>query len=159
MKKSLMRVLLAAVLVIAFSMPAAAADWFDSYFWNGLFKGSVTVQGQVKQFKRDVTVSAMSKSVEEKDSGQIFSNYGATGQVTFDLPAAVEGLTYTFVVSTEQSLKIKPASSASRIMGLTDANGNSITSSTVGNTITITATQPSEWFVEKYYGTGWSDTN
>lgn len=158
MKKKLMTCLLVVFLVLLFAMPSPAA-WFDADFWNGIFHGNLTIQGQVKQFKRDVVVKASSYSAKATDSGKIFSNYGATGQVIIDLPAAEEGLTYTFVVSTNSSMKIRPASAASRIMGLTDANNNSITSSTVGNTITVIATQTSEWFVEKYYGTGWSDTN
>ncbi len=154
MKKKVSRFSLMALLVVFVATNIHAAEWDnDGEFTHGLFKHDLYISGPLKQFKRDVTVAATSRNIETKDSGQIFSNHGAIGEVTYDLPEAVEGLSYTFFVSANQTIKIRPASAASRIMGLTSTNGKSVTSSTVGDTITILATQPSEWEISSSYGT------
>lgn len=49
-----------------------------------------------------VTVTAVS-------SGSTYTNDGAGGTVTFNLPTAVAGLKYTFIVATAQTLSVKAA--------------------------------------------------
>ncbi|MCP4597043.1 hypothetical protein [Neptuniibacter sp.] len=89
------------------------------------------------------------------ESGSTHSNQGAGGAIIFNLPEAstCRGAEFTFVVLTAEFLNINP-DDADRIYGLTNANGDSIQSAGLGNSITLRAVTDSYWVV-----TGSSNTN
>jgi hypothetical protein len=104
-----------------------------------------------------VVSSGATVAVTAAQTGTIFFNDQAT---EFDLPADPTGLEFTFCVDNASNLVIDP-NGTDRIWGATNANGDSLTSSTVGDTITLVGTDASTWFVKSAYpaSTDWPDTN
>lgn len=87
------------------------------------------------------------------ESGSVVKNLLTTTTVT--LPAVAEGLEFFFIVGSD-SLAINPYST-NRILGLTNANGDSITNATTGGGIHLIS-DGSYWYSVGSYGT-WSDAN
>jgi hypothetical protein len=80
------------------------------------------------------------------DSGTVFHNTGATGEVDFSLPAASVGLTYTFIVQTAQLLKVIGSGSSTIAIGSSiSATGGNIGSSTPYSAIRLIAISSTEW--------------
>jgi hypothetical protein len=108
--------------------------------------------------RHDTVVSAgATVAVTAAESGTVFFNDQAT---EFDLPADPTGLEFTFCVDNASNLVIDP-NGTDRIWGATDANGDSLTSSTVGDCVTLVGTDADTWFVKSAYpaATDWPDTN
>lgn len=173
--KKLFRVACVLLVLLAFALPAMSAQevspyrnhtgyvgnsshiwqygYFDKLVGNGT---NATING----FRKVVTAKSASYSVTAPDCGKVFSNYGATGYVTFDLPSvtSLSGCEFTFLVSAASSVIVNPGGT-DYIRGLTNAAGDSISNSgTVGNAITI-VTDGVYWYSN---GTGygnWADTN
>lgn len=97
-----------------------------------------------------------SVNIEIADSGKVYYNSEAG---TFNLPAVGEGLKYTFVVAHASVLTIEP-DGTDRILILTDTNGDSITSSTPGDTVTLVGIG-SIWYTVGVFpaSTDWADGN
>lgn len=89
----------------------------------------------------------------------LFSNRGASGAVTIDLPDCREGVEYMFVLEAAQNFDINPHSS-DRILGLTNADGDAIRANAIGDTVHLmcVATQPRDLVVIGINGT-WTDVN
>lgn len=104
-----------------------------------------------------VVSSGGTVAVAATASGTVYFNDQAA---EFDLPADPTGLEFTFCVDNASNLVIDP-NGTDRIWGATNANGDSLTSSTVGDTITLIGTDASTWFVKSAYpaSTDWADTN
>lgn len=98
------------------------------------------------------------ETVVPSDSGKVFSTTIGTGDVTFTLPGAVAGLTFTF---------IDASATAADDVWITTATGDSINSGTAGEsyvsitdsipqTVTIVAINDGSWEVTSSVGT-WSN--
>ena len=94
-------------------------------------------------------------NIEIADSGKVYYNSEAC---QFNLPAAAAGLKYTFVVAHASQITIEP-DGTDRILILTDTNGDKITSSTQGDTVTLIATGAGFWWVQSIFptNTDWAD--
>lgn len=127
--------------------------YFDKLVGNGT---NATING----FRKVVTAKTASYSVTAADCGKVFSNYGTTSYITFDLPSvtSLSGCEFTFLVASASSMIVAPRGT-DYIRGLTNAAGDSISNGgTVGNAITI-ITDGVNWFSNGTgYGT-WSDDN
>lgn len=88
--------------------------------------------------------------------GGIFYNTAAT-QIDLPVAATSLGCSYTFVTSVAFNFDINPNGTDS-IEALTNAAGDAIRNATVGNSVTLTATDVGKWITTSIYGT-WSDIN
>lgn len=81
------------------------------------------------------------------DSGKVFNNQGAAGEVDFTLPTGAAGYRYSFCTVTAQVLKIIATNSATINNGatVTAANGNA-TNSVAGSCIEIQAIDATHWY-------------
>lgn len=82
------------------------------------------------------------------DSGKIFTNVGASGEVDFTLPTNSLGLAYTFVVGTAQTVKIIANTGSTISMGtFTSATSGNVTSNSTFSSITIASISSTNWVV------------
>jgi|GEM_PF-3465808 len=93
-------------------------------------------------------------NIEIADSGKTYYNSEAC---TFNLPACANGLVYTFVVAHASQITVHP-DGTDRILILTDTNGDKITSSTPGDTVTLRGIG-AIWYTEGVFPayTDWAD--
>lgn len=90
------------------------------------------------------------------DSGRTFTNTGASGAVTFSLPAAVAGLRYRFRVGVAQQLRIDPNGSETISLpstGAPSAGGAYIVADAVGESVDIQCVEAGSWTVFGFTGT------
>jgi len=96
--------------------------------------------------------SATPLALSADDSGTVYTNSGAAGIVTFNLPSAAAGITYTFAAS--EALRIDvAASSGDQIVHSGQAADDSIRSgSAAGDSITLVALDATSWVVTAAMG-------
>jgi hypothetical protein len=131
----------------------------DTLYTEGLAEidGSLYVDGaqivgdgatEIVGVRNDTVVSSgATHAVTAAMSRTVFFNDQAA---EFDLPADPTGMVFTFVVDNASNLTIDP-NGTDRIWGATDANGDYLRSSTVGDTITLVGTDADSWFVQSAY--------
>jgi len=79
-------------------------------------------------------------------SGKTFTNYGADSIVTYDLPTpTTTGLIFTFVVQDTDGIYIEPG--AASIYYNSMSAGDRLTSTTLGDTVTLRSIDASNWGV------------
>lgn len=85
-------------------------------------------------------------TVSVAQSGTVFANTGASGLVTYNLPAAATGLTYAFCVLDANGSRVVAAGSDVIYIGssVTTAGGN-IQSTTVGSAVLLVAVGATNW--------------
>jgi hypothetical protein len=81
------------------------------------------------------------------DNGKIFTNEGASGAITFALPAATVGQFFDFVVKATQELRIDPngTETISLPTGVQQAAGAYIVADAIGEFIRIACVKAGEW--------------
>jgi hypothetical protein len=85
-------------------------------------------------------------SVTAAQTGDVFTNEGAGAEVNHNLPTAVAGLIYTFVVQAAQNLRVTAAAGDTiRVAGSVSGAAGNIVNATVGGTVTILAINATEW--------------
>lgn len=84
-----------------------------------------------------------------EDLGAIFSNLGASGAVVLTLPSAKRGMMFHMMVEAAQSFSFKAAAADHFVTpaGVDTADAASITSSKIGNWITIICYTENEWVI------------
>lgn len=95
-------------------------------------------------------------TVTTGDSGRTFSTAGASGAVTFSMPAAVPGLRYRFRVGAAQELRIDPNGTETISLpstGVPGAAGKYLTADAAGETVVIECVVAGTWAVFGYTGT------
>jgi len=105
---------------------------------------------------RSVTTKTANYTVTANDSGTSFNTQGASGAVTFALPAATAGLWYRFHVGAAQELRIDPNGSEKIALpstGAPGAAGKYISADAAGESVSIVCIKTGEWWVESYIGT------
>ncbi len=90
-------------------------------------------------------------NISSEESGLTFTNDGASGSRTFNLPLIQTGLAYRFVVIVAQDLIVQ-AQNAQDIKGF-GFSGSSISSSALYSTLLIEAFNSSIWVVSESNGT------
>lgn len=96
-------------------------------------------------------------SLAATDTGALVHTSGATGPVTFTLPAASAGLAYCFYVAAAQPLSVDPAS-GDQIAALTDATGDRVSASSIGHAVCLAALDNTTWAAYALTGT-WADAD
>ncbi len=105
--------------------------------------------GSVQTKTADYTVTA-------GDNGRTFSTAGATGTVTFAMPAAVPGLKYRFRVGAAQALRIDPDGTETISLpstGVPGAAGKYLTADAAGESVDLECVVAGTWTVFGYTGT------
>lgn len=88
------------------------------------------------------------------DKDKVFTNTGAAGLVVFNLPAAVVGLRYTFYNQNANNISVDAAAGDTiRVGPLVTAAGAAITSTAIGDTVTLQAINSTEWIAIASIGT------
>ena len=86
-------------------------------------------------------------SILSEDSGKIFTNEGASGEIELTLPTAAAGLNYKFAVKNSNALKV-PVNSGDKII---DKDSNESDVGIIGNTkgdiVKVTAIDDTYWFI------------
>ena len=103
-----------------------------------------------------VSTKTSAYTVLEADSGRTFSTAGASGAVTFSMPAAVPGLRYRFRVGAAQELRIDPNGTETISLpstGVPGAAGKYLTADAAGETVAIECVVAGTWSVFGYTGT------
>lgn len=90
--------------------------------------------------------------------GQVYTNTGSAGSITFNLPAAVAGMHVTVIASAANAITINPDDS-DKILVLTNATGDATSSDgSQGACVTLVAVDTTNWMVVSQIGT-WADSN
>ena len=113
-------------------------------FVPGLFMGYLPFRGEVAK-TADYTLTA-------RDSGNLFTNTGASGAVTFTLPTIAPNLFFAFRVVADQTVTIASAGSNDNIVAYNDASADSVAFSTssqkVGGGVILHSNQAgTKWYV------------
>lgn len=90
------------------------------------------------------------------DNGKTFTNDGASGAITFALPAATVGQWYRFQVKAAQELRIDPSGTETIALpstGAQSAAGKYITANADGEAVEIECVKAGVWDVRSYIGT------
>jgi hypothetical protein len=97
--------------------------------------------------------------VRATDTGKTFTNAGASGAITFALPAATVGQRYRFVVKAAQALNIDPngTETISLPTGVQQAAGAFIGADAIGERISVECVKAGEWDTSEAVGT-WTAT-
>lgn len=124
---------------------------------NNLLIGynNVDIQGTLRN-DRFVSAHAASPVAvsSTNDKNKVFTNQGATGAVTFNLPSAAAGLSFTFIVQDADGIVINAAAGDTvRIDTLVTAPGGSVTSTVIGSSVTLVAINTTEWVAIAALGT------
>jgi len=88
------------------------------------------------------------------DVGKVFTNEGASGTVTFTLPAAAAGLHFYFVAQASQVITLTAASGDTIKVGFTtsSAGGSLSSSGTSDDWVRLIAINATEWVAIPYEG-------
>lgn len=107
------------------------------------------------QYKQVDVYSTTPVTLNQFSNGNhIITNEGATAQITFNLPSAVAGFTFTFVVQDSDGVKVVASTGDTiRVASSASASAGNITSSTVGDAITLVAINNTQWIATSYVGT------
>ena len=103
--------------------------------------------GRKRETLGSVQAKTASYTVTTNDIGRTFTNQGASGAITFSLPAATVGQTYRFVVKAAQELRIDPNGSETISLptGVQQAAGKYIGADAIGERISVECVKAGEW--------------
>ena len=141
--------------------PVQTVDWasFQREWWK--------VQGQIADLQNPqvtapnpatVSTNLASQILTAAQNGGIFTNQSASGGITFTLPTAAFGLSFSFYVLAAHSLTVMASGGAFIRSGasLSAANGTAA-AATVGNAITVACVGNNLWVAHPTTGT-WTIT-
>lgn len=116
--------------------------------------GNVTVHGQyigiVEAKTADYTIDVTA------DNGKTFTNTGASGTISIQLPAATVGQRYRFALGAAQQLRIEPSGSETISLpstGVAESAGDYIVADAIGETCEIQCCVAGTWNVFGFTGT------
>jgi hypothetical protein len=92
----------------------------------GLFMGYLPFKGEVAKTANTTLLA--------KDAGNLFTNEGASGAVTFTLPAIAPNLLFAFRVVADQTVTIASAE-GDNVVAFNDASADSVAFSTAGQKV------------------------
>lgn len=124
---------------------------------NALAAGTINSTQQWSNIKRGTASKTTAYPVVATDSNVAFDNMGAAGVVTFTLPSAVVGQTFSFTATVAQQIKVQAGGSdAISMFGNNKSVGGLITGpATVnqGASVEMVCTSANMWAVTSFLGT------
>lgn len=106
----------------------------------------------------NTAVAAAPNAITAIESGTVFTNEGAAAENVHDLPTAVAGLQYTFIVQDADGIQVNAATADTiRHDGTVSASAGLIESATIGNVVTLVAINATEWIATTLVG-AWTIT-
>lgn len=105
---------------------------------------------------KNAEVHTADDTLTAAESGTMHTTVGATGAVTFTLPAAAVGLEYFFKVGAAEELRIDPDGTETIALpstGVQGAAGKYLTADAAGETVHIICDTAGEWSVYGFTGT------
>jgi hypothetical protein len=145
----------------------ASGAWFDTHggktICSSILIGISNItawdgtDGKFFNHEQEIIAKTTAFSIKRIQENAIWTNEGAGAAMTFTLPAASvqQGFRATFRVMAAQALRIDP-DGTDQILVLTDAGGDRISSSTIGESITLVSDGGTSWYEDRSLGT-WSD--
>lgn len=109
----------------------------------------IAIQDPPTQTEPGAKTETDSSTISDEQNGIRFTNYGATGPVTYQLPAAVPGLEYEFSVDSNYAIYIAPAVGERHLLG--DVN-QAITISAVGDILRLGCVVAGVWRIIRIVG-------
>lgn len=106
--------------------------------------------------ERTVEAKTANYTVTANDCGKTFTNEGASGAITFALPAATVGLWYNFVVMAAQQLRIDPNGTETIGQpgtGVQNTAGQYVWADAAGERVAIECVKAGQWSVRDALGT------
>lgn len=103
-----------------------------------------------------VAVKTADYTVLASESGKVFSTVGASGAVTFGMPAATVGLKYRFHVGAAQELRVDPNGTETVSLpstGVAGAAGKYLTANAAGETVDLECVSAGTWACFGFTGT------
>lgn len=100
--------------------------------------------------------SAAAKTLVAGESGSVIHTTGNGGTAVCNLPAAVPGLHFTFVVMTAFALQVEPATGETIALpstGVQEAANDYITADAVNEYVHLVCVTAGAWIVDNYLGT------
>lgn len=137
--------------------PSASAVYIgrcSKYISSTVLKVEINADGKAGTSK--VATKTADYTVLASDSGKTFSTAGASGAVTFAMPAAVPGLKYRFYVGAAQELRIDPNGTETASLpstGVPGAAGAYLTANAAGESVDVECVVAGTWAVFGYTGT------
>jgi len=105
-------------------------------------------------FAPNPTAVPGTESPTSAQTGSTFTNEDATGDTTVTLPEAAAGLIFTFYVLAAEALIVTAAEGDTIRIGASETvTGGSVTSSTVGSSLTLMAMNENSWCAVSAVGT------
>ncbi|HUT61981.1 MAG TPA: hypothetical protein VNA25_29435, partial [Phycisphaerae bacterium] len=103
-------------------------------------------------------VATTPRTVTSLESGGTFTNEGAAALQVFDLPTAVAGLRYTFIVQDADGIQVNAAAADTiRVGAAVSAAAGLVSSTNIGAVVTIVAINATEWLATSVINT-WTVT-
>jgi len=103
-------------------------------------------------------VAATPRAVTSLETGGTFTNEGAAALQVFDLPTAVAGLRYTFIVQDADGIQVNAAAADTiRVGAAVSAAAGLVSSTNIGAVVTIVAINATEWLATSVINT-WTVT-
>lgn len=104
----------------------------------------------------DVEAHTANDTLTTAETGSWHTNTGASGTITFTLPAATVGLRYSFALGAAQQLRIDPNGSETISLpstGVPGAAGKYLVADAVGENVQLACVIAGNWSVLSYTGT------
>jgi hypothetical protein len=96
-------------------------------------------------------------TITANDTDRVYTNEGAAGALTYNLPTAQAGLTFTFIVDVAQNLIVQAgAGDTIRAAATVSAAAGTATSNTIGDVIRLVAINATEWYAISVVGGPWA---
>lgn len=119
---------------------------------NGVLQSTSSTSTLLHRNAISAKTSGYSPAVN--DSGSVYTNEGAGGSVTATLPATAAGLRYTFqVIAAQDHVVDAPAGTTMYAGASATTSGGTLTSNTVGSSITLIAINATTYIAESVTGT------
>lgn len=127
----------------------------DQYINGTKLEATAAELNQATQ-KGTVTAKTANYPLVAADIGGTFTNAGASGAITFALPAATAGMEFYFSVEAAQELRIDPNGTETISLpstGVPGAAGKYLTANAIGETVHLFCAVAGSWRVLGYTGT------
>lgn len=121
----------------------------------------VDLDSKLSDFSLGSPVTAQASTpvtLTAEDSGKAYTDEGSSAQIVFNLPTAVAGLEFTFLIQSVNGIQVTAASGDTiRVASSVSAVAGNIAATTIGNTIKLKAINATEWLALYNVGT-WTVT-